>query len=76
MVKKLPWRAKPKVPCERALKTVVVTGVESRPRILLRLTIGVTSDCGTPRPFWSTFWSPTETLDSEGLRFFLGGANS
>ena len=28
MVKKLPWRAKPRLPCERALKTVSETGVK------------------------------------------------
>ena len=28
-LKKLPWRAKPKLPCERALKTVSETGVKS-----------------------------------------------
>ena len=28
-LKKLPWRAKPRLPCERALKTVSETGVKS-----------------------------------------------
>ena len=29
MVKKLPWRAKPRLPCETASKTVSETGVKS-----------------------------------------------
>ena len=39
LLKKLPWRAKPRVPKERALKTVSETGVKSDPAFCLGPTI-------------------------------------
>ena len=34
-LKELPWKAKPRVPCERAYKTVSETGVKSDPAFCL-----------------------------------------
>ena len=42
-LKKLPWRAKPRVPCERAYKTVSETAVKSDPAFCLGPTIEKTN---------------------------------
>ena len=42
-LKELPWRARPRVPCARALKTVSETGVKSDPAFCLGPTIEKTN---------------------------------
>ena len=44
----IPWRAKPRVPCERALTTLALKGVESDPAFCLRPTIETTNSA---KPF-------------------------
>ena len=47
---KLPWKAKPRVPCERASKTVSDTGVESDPAFCLGPTIEKTDSAPDINP--------------------------
>ena len=67
-LKELPWRAKPRVPRERALKTVSETGVKSDPEFCLVPTIDKTNSDEVFYKVLLRVWPGTEIFFTVGKK--------